>query len=49
MLSTFFVFHLEISGKDVKDEHLKNKTLQLLTLLISHFEISGIEVNEVHL
>ena len=41
ILVTFFVFHFEISGKLVNDEHPKNNPFILIKLHVFHFEISG--------
>ena len=46
MLSTLFVFHLEISGKDINDEH-KEKipfiNLTFIAFIVFHLEISDKE------
>ena len=42
----FLVFHLDISGKDINDEQLKNKALRLLTLLIFQLKISVKDIND---
>ena len=36
-----FEFHLDISGKEVKDLQLQNNPLIFWTLIVFHFEISG--------
>ena len=45
---TFWVFHLEISGNVVKEEHLPNNPDNFLTLFMFHFEISGKDTNDLH-
>ena len=45
---TLIVFHFEISGNDINDEHSQNKDFILITLLVFHFEISGISFNDEH-
>ena len=35
------VFHFEISGNLINDEHPLNKLLTFLKLIVFHFEISG--------
>ena len=42
-------FHLEISGKEIKEEQLKNKLCKLLTLFRFHLEISGNSFNDEQL
>ena len=49
MLFKFFVFHLDKSGNDDNDEHLKNILLIYLTLLVFHFDISGNDCNDEQL
>ena len=44
----FSVFHFEISGKDVNEEHLMNKPLIYSILSIFQTEISGNDFNEEH-
>ena len=39
---------LEISGKDFKDEQLKNKRFKEIILFRFHLEISGNFVNDEH-
>ena len=46
---TLFVLHFEISGKDIKEEHLKNISLILLILLVFHLERSGYDYKEEQL
>ena len=41
MLITSEVFHFEISGKELNEEHPKNKDCICVTFLVSQFEISG--------
>ena len=43
---TLLIFHFEISGNNVNDEHLSNKVDILVILFVFHFEISGIVVND---
>ena len=43
---TLLVFHLEISGKDINDEHSKNNSLKSLASLIFQIEISGNNSND---
>ena len=43
------IFHFDISGKLIKDEHSPNKPFKLLTLLIFHSDMSGKFFNDVHL
>ena len=38
---TLFVFHLDISGKDIKELHPLNIPLILVTLFVFHLDISG--------
>ena len=45
---TLLVFHFEISGNDINDEHPLNILLILETLFVFHFEISGYDFNDVH-
>ena len=47
MSVAFEVFHLEISGKDNKEEQFLNIDLISLIFEVSHFEISGKEINDV--
>ena len=42
------IFHFEISGKDIKEEQLKNKLFKPKTLFTFHFEISGNSFNDEH-
>ena len=37
-----------MSGKDINDEHPKNKKLKDIVLFISQFEISGKVFNDEH-
>ena len=37
-----------MSGKETKDEQLKNKKFIKVTLFTFHFEISGNEINDEH-
>ncbi len=46
---TFEVFHLDISGKDKREEHFPNILFMTLTLAVFHLEISGIEITEAQL
>jgi hypothetical protein len=46
---TLFVFHLDISGKDIKDLHPLNIPLILVTLFVFHLDILGNDFNEEHL
>jgi hypothetical protein len=41
-----FVFQFDISGRNCKDLHSKNKYLTFLTLLVFHLEISGKDFND---
>ena len=43
-----FVFHLDISGKEIKDEHPENIPLISSILLVFHFDKSGNEIKEEH-
>ena len=43
------VFHLDISGNDINDEHSKNNPLILFILFVFHLEISGKEIKDEHL
>ena len=43
-----FVFHFEISGKDNKDTHPKNKNSIFVLLFIFHLEISGKDDKDLH-
>ena len=43
------VFHLDILGKDIKDEQLLNKLFILVILLVIHLEISGSSINDEQL
>ena len=45
---TLIVFHFEISGKDVNDDHNLKIYIILVTLLVFHFEISGKDDNDEH-
>ena len=45
---TLSVFHLEISGNEVNEEHWSNIPFILVTLSVFQLEISGNEVNEEH-
>ena len=45
-VSTFLVFHIDISGKEDKEEQLKNIAPITLALLIFHIDISGNEDND---
>ena len=42
------IFHFEISGKEMKEEQLKNKLFKLIILITFHFEISGNSFNDEH-
>jgi len=44
----FDVFHIEISGKYIKDKHPENNFSIFSTLFISHFEISGYDSKLEH-
>ena len=46
---TLFVFHFEISGNDINDEHSPNNDFILITLLVFHIEISGNDDKEEQL
>ena len=41
MKKVLFVFHFDISGKLIKEEHSENKPSIEIILFVSHFEISG--------
>ena len=41
ILITLSVLHLEISGKDNKDEQLQNTAFNSLIFSVFHFDISG--------
>ena len=41
------VFHFDISGNDIKEEHPLNKWLILLIFLISHLSKSGKEIKDL--
>jgi len=49
MLVIFDVFHFDISGKDINDEHPVNINSILVTLDVFHFDISGKDINDEHL
>ena len=42
------IFHKEISGKEIKEDQLKNIKLILITFSRFHFEISGNDFNDEH-
>ena len=42
------MFHFDISGNEIKDEHDKNILSIFSTFLVFHFDISGIDLNEEH-
>jgi len=42
------IFHFEISGKEIKEEQLKNKLFKYITLFTFHFEISGNSFKDEH-
>ena len=42
------IFHFEISGKEIKEEQLKNNLCKSITLLKFHLEISGNSFNDEH-
>ena len=44
----FLVFHLNLSGKYINDEHFKNIESIFFTLLIFHLDISGKDINDEH-
>ena len=44
ILVTLFVFHLDITGKELNDEHLSNKHLILVKLFVFHLDILGKEI-----
>ena len=48
-LIIFEVFHLEIFGKFINDEHSAKIKLISLTFEIFHFDISGKDNNDEHL
>ena len=43
-----YIFHFEISGKDIKDEQSLNMQIISVTLLVFQFEISGKDDNDEH-
>ena len=45
---TFDVFHFEISGNDINEEHPLNKLHISVTLEVFHFEMSGNDINDEH-
>jgi hypothetical protein len=45
---TLLVSHIEISGKDINDEHPSNILLISLTLLVFHFEMPGKDDSDEH-
>ena len=49
MLVTFFVYHLDISGKLNNDSHEQNKKLIFITLFIFHLDMSGKVDNNLQL
>ena len=44
IFSTLLVFHLDISGNDIKEEHSKNKLFIFITFSVFQQEISGNDV-----
>ena len=44
----FDVFHLEISGKDINEQHPENKQHIFVILPVINFEISFKDINEEH-
>ena len=40
------VFHFDISGNDIKVEHLANNQPIFFTLFVFHIEISGKDIND---
>ena len=42
------VFHLDISGNDINEEHSLNMKLISLTLEVFNLDISGNDINEEH-
>ena len=43
------IFHFEISGNDLNEEHPENILLILLTFSVFHLDISGKEINDEQL
>ena len=48
MSITLVVFHFDISGKDINDEHPLNIPLKLVLIFVFHLEISGKDISDVH-
>ena len=48
LISISLLFHFDISGKDIKDEHPSNIFNIYFKLLFFHLDISGKDVNDEH-
>ena len=42
------IFNFEISGKEIKEEHLKNREFKYITFFKFHLEISDNSFNDEH-
>ena len=48
LMNYIFVFHLDISGNDIREEHPQNKSIISDKLFVFHSDISGSDINEEH-
>ena len=44
----FIVFHFDISGNDIIEEHSPSIPFKSTTFLVFHFDISGNDINDEH-
>ena len=45
---SLFVFHIEISGREIKDEQLENIEHISIVFIVSHFDKSGKYFKDLH-
>ena len=45
---TLLIFHFDISGNDINEEHPLKISWKLLTLQTFHFDISDNDINDEH-